>query len=158
MSLENTIDTCLPICDMNPKLRFVSVKFKVIRLAKPRQVKSKRTGKILLVSDAIVADATAQVTLTLWNEDVDSLIEGRCYELRLGRLEMYDKSMKLSRGFSGKFIPISHCFDTINLSLNMSKPFMGRTPRRRRERSKEGRTFQGIPGRDQRGYCSNKEF
>jgi hypothetical protein len=127
-------------------------------LTKPRQVKSKRTGKILFVSDAIVADNTAQVTLTLWNEDVDSLIEGRCYELRAGRLEMYDEAMKLSRGFSGKFIPIDDCFDTINLDLNMSKPFMGRTPRRRKERSKEGRTFQGIPGRNQRGYCSNKEF
>jgi hypothetical protein len=121
-------------------------------------VKSKRTGKILLVADAIIADDTAQVTLTLWNEDVDTLIEGRCYELRLGKVELYDEAMKLSRAFSGKFIPINDCFDTVNLELNMSKPFMGRPTRKRRERSKEGRTFQGIPGRDQRGYCSNKEF
>ncbi len=158
MTQEETFETVSSICDLNLKIRRVSVKFRVVELDKPRQAKSKRTGKILLVSNAIIADETARMTLTLWNDDVDSLVEGNCYKLRNGRIELFDESMRLSRGFSGEFIPLDKCIETINLDLNMSKPFMGRTPRRRRERSKEGRTFQGIPGRNQRGYCSNKEF
>jgi replication factor A1 len=158
MSLEKIVDTRTPICDINPRIKFVSVKFKVVSLSKARQVKSKRTGKLLLVAEAIIADDTGKITLTLWNDDVDFLIEGRCYELKFGKLEMYDKAMRLSRAFSGKFTPIPDCFENINLELNMSKPFVWMTPRKRTHRSKEGRTFQGIPGRDQRGYCSNKEF
>jgi hypothetical protein len=158
MSLEKIVDTITAIRDINPGMKFVSLKFKVISLSNARQVKSKRTGKILLVADAIVADDTGKINLTLWNDDVDFLIEGRCYELKFGKLEMYDEAMRLSRAFSGKFIPIPDCFESLNLELNMSKPFVWMRPRKRTHRSKEGRTFQGIPGRDQRGYCSDKEF
>ncbi len=158
MTQEEAFETSFSISDLNPKMRRASVRFRVVVLEKPRQVKSKRTGKILSVSNATIADETARITLTLWNDDVDSLVEGQCYKLRNGRIEIFDESMRLSRGFSGKFIPLDECIETINLDLNMSKPFMGRTPRRRRERSKEGRTFKGIPGRDQRGYCSSKDF
>ncbi|MFW9847746.1 MAG: hypothetical protein ACFFF4_01315 [Candidatus Thorarchaeota archaeon] len=158
MTQEEVIDTYSSINRLRPQLRVVSVKFRLISLSDIRHVKSKRTGKILQVREAIVADDTGKIKLSLWNEEVDALIEGRCYELRYGRVEVYDESMKLSRGFSGRFVLIRDCFNEVNLEHNMSKPFIWMPTRRVRERSKEGRTFQGTPGRVQRGYCSEKEF
>lgn len=158
MKQEEPLEVTHAIRDLTRKVTRTTVVFKVVHVGKPRIVKSRRTGKRLLVSNAVVADETAKIRLTLWNDDIDEIEEGLCYHLRNGRVEVYDESLILSKGFSGEFIPLNREIETVESNVDMSKPFMGMTTRRRKTRSNEGRTFQGIPGRNQRGYCSEKEF
>ena len=158
MSYEEPVEVTYTIGEITRKHQRVSISFKEVRIEQARTVKSRRTGKVLLVSDAIVADETGRIILTLWNDDIDSIEEGCCYELHNGRVEIFDESLRLARGYNGVITPCIDRFEILNLDVDMSKPFMGMPSRRRRPRSKEGRTFQGVPGRDQRGYCSEKDF
>ncbi|MDF1538292.1 MAG: hypothetical protein P1Q69_05270 [Candidatus Thorarchaeota archaeon] len=158
MKQERTREVTHAIRDLTRKVRRVTVIFRVVTIGESRIVKSRKTGKRLLVADAVVADETAKIRLTLWNDDIDEIEEGLCYRLNNGRLEIYDESLVLSKSFSGEIIPLDYEIAPVMTDVDMSKPFMGTTPKRRKARSKEGRTFQGIPGIDQRGYCSDKEF
>ncbi|MFW9921256.1 MAG: hypothetical protein ACFFED_16760 [Candidatus Thorarchaeota archaeon] len=158
MSLNETIGNLSKIADFTEETGRVNVLFKVISMKEPRIVTSKQTGRKHLVSDILVADETAKILLTLWNDDIDLVEEGRSYILRKGRVQVYDYSMRLAKGLGGEFIRVQDLQEEPALHLDMSKPFMGRKKKRRRTLSGEGRTFHGTPGRNVRGYCSEKEF
>ena len=135
----------------------VNVLFKVVEVNEPRRVTSRRTGRIYLVEDITVADETAKIQMTLWNEDVDTLQLGDSYELRNGRIEVYDFSMRLTKGLNGEITSADTNIESPSVEPDMSKPFMGRKPRRRRKATM-ARTLQGTSGRTLRGYGSDKEF
>ncbi|MHA2285878.1 MAG: hypothetical protein ACXABZ_08410 [Candidatus Thorarchaeota archaeon] len=59
---------------------------------------------------------------------------------------------------SAKFIPTNQDIGQVNDSVDMSKPFAGEKPPRRKHRTSTGRTFHGSPRRESRGYCGRKEF
>lgn len=158
MSQEKTAGSSKKIRDLTRKDEKATLRFKVLHIGKQRIVRSRKTGKRLLVSDAIIADETAKIRLTLWNDDIYEIQEGRHYSLRNGRVEIFDESLVLSKGYSGEIIPLDEQIDHVELDFDMSKPFMGMPSKQRKMRSEEGRSFQGVPGRNQRGYCSDKEF
>ncbi len=158
MSLDETIGNLSKIADFTEDTGKVNVLFQVIGMEEPRIVTSKKTGRKHQISDIIVADDTARIILTLWNDEVDFVDVGKSYLLRNGRVQIYDYSMRLARGMSGEFIPVDHPIESLGMHLDMSKPFMGRRDRKRRPLSGEGRTFHGTPGRNLRGYCSEKDY
>ncbi|MHA1903629.1 MAG: hypothetical protein ACXADL_05180 [Candidatus Thorarchaeota archaeon] len=146
------------IASLNPKSHAVDVIFKVIHLGQSRVVKARSSGRLHYVTDAIVADSSAKITLTLWNEDTDSLILGRTYLLKGGYINVHDRCMRLTRARTGEFIPTNQDIGQVNDSVDMSKPFAGEKPPRRKHRTSTGRTFHGSPRRESRGYCGRKEF
>ncbi len=158
MSLDETIGNLTKIAEFIESTGRVNVLFKVISINETRTITSKKTGRTHLISDLLVADETAMITLTLWNDDADLLEKGKTYILQKGRVQVYDFSMRLARGISGKFIPVECTIENPRLDRDMSKPFMGRTKKKRRPLTGEGRTFHGTPGRNLRGYCSEKDF
>ena len=158
MSLDETIGNLSKIADFTEDTGRVNVLFQVINIEEPRIVTSKKTGRKHQISDVIVADDTAKIHLTLWNDEVELLDAGKSYILKNGRVQIYDYSMRLARGMRGEFILVDYPIDSPGLLLDMSKPFMGRKNRRRKPLSGEGRTFHGAPGRNLRGYCSDKEY
>ncbi len=111
-----------------------------------------------LINESVVGDESAIINLTLWNHDIDEIEPGKTYELLNGHINIYDESMSLIKGRWGIIREGKPSIVQVDGSLDMSRPFMGRPNRRKRKRSQTGRSFQGTPGREIKGYCSRKGF
>ena len=146
------------ISELTIESRAVNVRFRVLEKEKSRKVIARSTGRLHHVVNCIVGDASAVITLTLWNDDIDDIEVDKTYELENGFVNIYDECMNLGRGRWGEFKQVNGNISKINQEVNMSRPFMGRPQRRRRERSPTGRTFSGTSGRESRGYPSRKGF
>jgi ssDNA-binding replication factor A large subunit len=155
---ETQDEAWTPISNLTVESRDVNVRFSVIKKGAPYQVTARATGKSHLISECVVGDETAIITLTLWNDDGDEIETGRTYELLNGYINMYDECMNLSKGRWGKIQLSSSTIMQVNGTIDMSRPFMGRPKRRKHKRSPTGRSFQGTPGRETKGYCSRKGF
>jgi replication factor A1 len=60
----------LRISSLAPGMRGVEVEAKVLELAEPRHVRSRRTGEPLRVAAATIGDETGTMALTLWNDQI----------------------------------------------------------------------------------------
>lgn len=156
MQLEETKWT--PISGLTVESRAANVRFRVIKKGMPRQVTSRATGRAHLVIDCVVGDGSGIITLTLWNDDIDDIQLDKTYDLLNGQISMFDECMSLSKGRWGKIRVASLEVTQVDRTTDMSRPFMGRPKRRKHTRSPTGRTFQGTPGRESKGYCSRKGF
>ena len=157
-TIEIQEENWTPIAKLTVESIAVNVRFSVIKIGSPRQVTARATGKPHLISECIVGDESAIITLTLWNEDIDEIEIGKTFELQNGYINIYDECMNLSKGRWGTIRLSSSDIVQVNGTINMSRPFMGRPRRRKQKRSPTGRTFQGAPGRESKGYCSRKGF
>jgi ssDNA-binding replication factor A large subunit len=137
--------------------RNVNVRFMIIKKGAIRRVTSKSSGKQYEVVDCIVADATARINLTLWNEDIDLAEQGDWYCILNGFINIHDECMALSMGRRGEIERIKPETNQIKEDIDMSRPFMGRS-RRRETRPKTGRTLNGTTGQEVRRYASRKSF
>ncbi|MFW9808476.1 MAG: hypothetical protein ACFFE6_03755 [Candidatus Thorarchaeota archaeon] len=146
------------ISDLTTESRDVNVKFKILEKESSRRVIARNTGRSHLVCNCLVGDATAVISLTLWNEDIDLVDISKTYALVNGRINIYDECMNLGMGRWGEIREVEQEFVTINQEFNMSRPFMGIPHRRRKVRSQTGRTFSGTAGRESRGYPARKSF
>lgn len=136
----------------------VNVLFKVISRNEPRVVTSRKSGRRYQIAETLVADDSARILLTLWNEEIDLLDDDKVYLLKNGEVQVYDYSMRLVRSLSGELVEMETRIADPAVGPDMSKPFMGRKKKRGRLLRGEGRTFHGTPGRRPRGYCSEKDF
>ena len=61
------------IKDLQDGMKRVSVEAKVVEKGDPREVKSRFKDETYRIVDAVVADETGSIKLTLWNEQIDML-------------------------------------------------------------------------------------
>ena len=148
----------ISICKLTPYSQNFTVTFKVLRISEPRRVTTKRTGKAHLVANAVIADSTGKIDLTLWNWDVDEVERGKVYTLEGGRVDVYEESMRIVKERSGKYLIVEDLELEINTNLNMSRPFIWKKKKRKKPRSKTGPTFAGVQGTSSKGYCGHKDF
>ncbi|MHA3962886.1 MAG: single stranded DNA-binding domain-containing protein [Candidatus Thorarchaeota archaeon SMTZ1-45] len=157
-SRENRKEDWTPISRLTVESKSVNVRFSVIKKGQTRLVTANASGKRHLIRECIVGDKSAIISLNLWNEDVDEIDIGKSYELLNGYISIYDESMSLAKGRWGIIREASSSIIQVDGSIDMSRPFMGRPIRKRKKRSPTGRSFQGTPGRETKGYCSRKGF
>ncbi|MFX1483405.1 MAG: hypothetical protein ACFFCP_09470 [Promethearchaeota archaeon] len=150
--------TWTPISELTVDSQTVNVQFKVLEKEKPRRVVAKSSGRPYQICNCVVGDSTGVITLTLWNEDIENLELFKTYELVNGYVTIYDECMNLGKGRQSELRESVHEIVDPNLNVNMSIPFMGKPRRRKKKRSKTGRTFSGISGRERRGYPARKSF
>ena len=146
------------ICKLTPNSQNLTLTFKILRISETRRVKTKRTGKAHLVANAVVADSTGKIDLTLWNWDIDEIERGKVYTLEGGRVVVYEESMRIVKERSGKYLIVEDLELEIDTTLNMSRPFIWKKKKRKKKRSKTGITFAGIQGTSSKGYCGHKDF
>jgi len=153
-----TSDTWTPIAKFTRETGMVNVRFNLIKKGEIRAVTQPSVGRRHQISDCIVGDSTGIVNLTLWNEDIDTIEQGYTYELRNGFLNLYDECMILSKGKGGTLVESGVQITTVNGQIDMSRPFMGKPKRRKKQRSSTGRKLSGAVGRETKGFCSRKSF
>jgi replication factor A1 len=140
---EETHD--VKIGDVKPLEKRLNVVFQVTDAGEQREI-NKRSGETHRVCDFTVADETASITLTLWNEDIDAISVGNVYKLSNGFANVFQNSLRLSKGKFGEIGEDATVFDEINQDNNRSSEHV-EDPRRR----SYGRQRSGGYG-DRGGY------
>jgi ssDNA-binding replication factor A large subunit len=146
------------IAELTPKSRRVNIAFTVLGLKEERHVRVRSSGLLHRVTEACVADTSASINLTLWDDDIDEVKVGKSFLLKNAHVGVYNESMRLNVGRSGELHLLTSILDTqINQDLDMSKPFAW-MKRKRRKRTRRGMSFRGVPGNELKGYCPRKDF
>jgi len=146
------------IADLTPRSRVELVRFKVLEVESQREVIVKSTGRMHRVAELQVADESARILLTIWDNDIESIETGKSYVIRNGYVNEFSHRMKLTRGRFGEILPSESPIEAVNGSRDMSKPFASKKPKKKRERSDTGRTFRGSQKRESKGYIVSKSF
>lgn len=110
-SSEETHD--VKIENVKPLEKRLNIVFMVTERSEEREI-NKRTGETHRVCDLTVADETGIITLTLWNEDIDAVKDETVYKLSNGFANVFQNSLRLSKGKFGNITEDSTVFKEIN--------------------------------------------
>ena len=89
------------IKDLNDGMKRVSVDAKVVEKGDPREVKSKYKDETYRIVDAVVADETGSIKLTLWNEQIDQVNVGDNVKIENGYVTSFKGEIQLNVGKFG---------------------------------------------------------
>ncbi len=81
----------------------IDVVGKVVEKTEVREVNSRLDNTTHKVCEALVADETGQVYVTLWDETIDQLEVGQVYEFKNLFSSEFKKSLRLNIGRFGSF-------------------------------------------------------
>jgi len=90
----------MDIKDIKANQGNITVEAEVISKQEPRTFS--KFGKEGKVCNATIADSTGEITLTLWNDDVDKVEVGDKIKLENGWCSEYKEQRQLSAGKFGK--------------------------------------------------------
>jgi len=123
LSSEETSEGKEPIKveGLTPNSREVNLIVKVVSINQPRNVTSRRDQTMHKVADALVGDETGCLYLTLWDDKIDEITEGKTIRIENGYINLFRGSMRLNIGRYGNFVsleesPISEVKTENNLS------------------------------------------
>jgi len=122
MSYENTeYETHdVKIGSVQPLEKHLNVTFQVIEKSEEREI-SNRSGETHRVCDFRVADDSGNIILTLWNEDIDMIEIDKVYKLSNGFANVFQNSLRLSKGKFGELSEDSTSFDEVDTENNRSE-------------------------------------
>ncbi|MBS7633118.1 hypothetical protein KEJ15_05820 [Candidatus Bathyarchaeota archaeon] len=95
----------LPITDLRIGMKKVSVKGKVLEIAKPTAVFT-RFGNYASVANALIADETGAIKLCLWNEQINSVSVGGTIQLENASVSAFRGERQLRIGKRGMLIEV----------------------------------------------------
>ena len=109
------------IGDVNSYSRQVYTVVKVVSKSDAREVTSRSDGSQHRVCDALVADDTGSIYLTLWDEAVDEVDEDTVLSIQNGYINLFRGSLRLNIGRYGSFEVLDEApFEELNLENNLS--------------------------------------
>ena len=83
-------------------MKRVEVEAKVVEKGNPRQVTSRFKDETYTVADAVVADDTGSIKLTLWNEQIDQVNVNDNIKIENGYVTTFKGETQLNVGKYGK--------------------------------------------------------
>ena len=83
-------------------MKRVTVEAKVVEKGDPREVKSRYKDETYQVADAIIADETGSIKLTLWNEQIDQVHVDNKVKIENGYVTSFKGEVQLNVGKFGK--------------------------------------------------------
>jgi replication factor A1 len=92
----------LNVSDLQDGSKKVTVKATVVEKGEVREVKSRYKDETYRICDAMVADETGAVKLTLWNAQVDLVGKGDIVEVENGYVTSFKGELQLNVGKFGK--------------------------------------------------------
>jgi replication factor A1 len=82
-------------------MKRVSVEAKVVEKGDPREVRSRFKDETYRIVDAIVADETGSVKLTLWNDQIEKVNVGDNIKIENGYVTSFKSELQLNVGKFG---------------------------------------------------------
>jgi len=92
----------MAIKDLQNGMKRVSVEAKVVEKGDVREVRSRFKDETYKIVDAVVADETASIKLTLWNEQIDQVNVGDNIKIDNGYVTSFKSEIQLNVGKFGK--------------------------------------------------------
>jgi replication factor A1 len=83
-------------------MKRVNVEAKVVEKGEPREVMSRFRDETYKVADAVVADETGSIKLTLWNEQIDQVNVDDTIKVENGYVTSFKGEIQLNVGRYGK--------------------------------------------------------
>jgi len=122
--------------DLQPLEENITVTYEVVEKGEIRDIYKRHSGEIHHICDFKVADDTAQIILTLWQDDIDATEVGQRYKLEDGFVNLFNNRLRITKGRSGKLTSVDDGeFEELNLDNNRSDEHH-EDPRRRRRRTR----------------------
>jgi replication factor A1 len=90
------------IKDLQDGMKRVSVEAKVVEKGDAREVKSRYKDETYRIVDAVIADETGSVKLTLWNEQIEQVNVGDNVKVDNGYVTSFKGEIQLNVGKFGK--------------------------------------------------------
>jgi replication factor A1 len=139
------------VAELKPRMKNVTVSFKVISMGEEREIESRSDGTSHRVCDITVGDTSGTVQVPLWDESIDSIEEGATYNLTNGYTGLFRGNLRLNVGRYGKLEKSDEAIEEVNTSLDMSaEEHEDDRPRRSYGGGGGGRSSGGYGG-DRRG-------
>ena len=141
------------VAELKPRMKNITISFKVIEKSEPREVTSRRDQETHRVLDAIVGDSTGIVTVPLWDDSIDNVEEGSTYLLKNGYTGLFKGFLRLNIGRYGELSSAEEAIEEVNSEVDMSAEEHEREyrPRRSYGGDRGGGGYGGGGYRDRRG-------
>lgn len=91
------------IKDLRNGMKRVTVEAEVKEKGDPREVRSRYKDETYQVADAVVADETGSIKLTLWNEQIEQVNVGNKIKIENGYVTSFKGEIQLNIGKFGTF-------------------------------------------------------
>ncbi len=90
------------IKDLHDGAKRVDVQAQVVEKGDPREVRSRFKDETYRIVDAVIADETGSIKLTLWNEQADMVNVGDKIKIENGYVTSFKGEIQLNVGKFGK--------------------------------------------------------
>jgi replication factor A1 len=118
---EDTDAEMIKVGDLNSYSRKVYTIVKVMSKTEVREVTSRKDMSTHRVAEALVADDTGSVYLTLWDDVLDEVEEGQVLNIKDAYVNLFRGSMRLNLGRYGTYDVLEEApFEDVNLDNNLS--------------------------------------
>jgi len=91
----------MKISELKNGMKRVNVEAKVVEKGIPRQVMSRYKDETYTVADAVIADDTGSIKLTLWNEQIDQVNVNDAIRIENGYVTSFKGEIQLNVGKFG---------------------------------------------------------
>jgi len=122
----------MQVGELRPRIKRIETKIKVLEKGEPNQVKSRKDNRRHQVVDVLAGDETGCVVLTLWDEDIEEVEEGKVYELTDGYTSVYKGNLRLNLSRYGKLKEVEGEDMEVDRENNVSEKTHEKYDRRRR--------------------------
>lgn len=126
---DNEVDM-VKVGDLTQYSRKVYTVVKVISMTEEREVTSRSDMSTHRVAEALVADETGSVYLTLWDDILDQIEDDQILNIKDAYVNLFRGSMRLNLGRYGSYELLDEApFDEVDLDNNLSSKVFERQPR-----------------------------
>ncbi|MHA1942859.1 MAG: hypothetical protein ACW96M_00505 [Candidatus Thorarchaeota archaeon] len=108
------------VAELKPRMKNVTISFKVTDMSEEREVSSRKDGTTHRVCDITVGDTTGTVQVPLWDDTIDSVEENVTYNLTNGYTGLFRGNLRLNVGRYGKLEQAEDDIEEVNVDVNMS--------------------------------------
>ncbi|MFW9831272.1 MAG: hypothetical protein ACFFD8_05810 [Candidatus Thorarchaeota archaeon] len=115
-----SVDRITKLANLQPYQRGVTVVFQIIKTEAVRKVQSRNDGSNHQVADVLIGDETGTMFLTLWDNDIQRVENGKIIRLIGGQTGLFQGRLQLSLGRDGKLEPSTMSIPEINTDHNIS--------------------------------------
>ncbi len=108
------------VAELKPRMKNVTISFKVVTIGEEREVTSRNDGATHRVADATVGDSTGCVQVPLWDASIDEINAGTTYQLKNGYTGLFRGSLRLNIGKFGELSEAEEAIEEVNEEVDMS--------------------------------------
>jgi replication factor A1 len=135
------------ISDLKPRMKNLTISFKVLSKGEAREVTSRHDGETHRVADIVIGDSSGTVVMPLWDDSIEALEVGKTYKLDNGYTGLFQRNLRLNIGRYGIVNEAEEAIEEVNEENDLSAEEHER-PQRRFDRRDGDRRGGGYRDRD----------